>query len=167
VYRAILRHVTTFTIDDNDLEDLVRRDLGSELRHQGPFPLGALAAAAVLVWIHPLLGAVALGMAIAWGYSLVAHLRAIRPHYKLRQGSLAGPLTIEFVEDGVWTDMPTGAGTLRWSQLGAIRNYPGLFVFEDQDGYECLILPKRHFSTENLALLQSKASELESRRNGG
>ena len=159
--------MTTFTIDDHDLEALVRRDLWSGLRHQGPFPLGALAAATVFVWIHPILGALALGMGLAWGYSLVAHLRAIRPHYKLRQGSLAGPLTIEFVEDGVWTDMPIGSGTLRWSQLGAIRNYPGLFVFEDPDGYECLILPKRHFSTENLALLHSKASELASRRNAG
>jgi hypothetical protein len=156
--------MTTFTIEDSDLEQLVRRDLWNELRQQGPFPLGALVAAAVLVWIHPLLGAVALGMGIAWGYSLVAHLRAVRPWYRLRQGSLAGPLTVKFVEDGVWTDMATGSGTLRWSELGAIRNYPELFVFEDGDGYECLILPKRHFSAEDLALLQSKASELEGRR---
>ena len=155
--------MTTFTIEDRDLEELVRRDLWSEFRQQGLFPLVALVAAAVLVWAHPTLGAIALGMGLAWGYSLVAHLRAIRPHYQLRQGSLAGPLTVKFVEDGVWTDMPAGTGTLRWSQLGAIRNYPGLFVFEDEDGYECLILPKRHFGTEDLALIQSKASELERR----
>jgi hypothetical protein len=159
--------VTSFTVEDRDLEELIRRDLWNELRQQGLFPLGALLAAAVLAWFHLLLGAVALGMGLAWGYSVVAHLRAIRPGYQRRQGSLAGPLTIEFVEDGVWTEMPAGTGTLRWNQLGAIRNYPGLFVFEDEDGYECLILPKRHFGAEDLALLQSKASELERRRGAG
>lgn len=156
--------MTTFTIEDRDLEELIRRDLWNEVRQQALFPLGALVAAALLAWFHLSLGAIALGMGMAWGYSLVAHLRAIRPRYQMRQGSLAGPLTVEFVEDGVWTEMPAGTGTLRWKQLGAIRNYPGLFVFEDEDGYECLILPKRHFSGEELALLQSKALELERRR---
>jgi hypothetical protein len=159
--------VTTFTFEDKDLEELIRRDLWNEVRQQGLFPLAALVAAAVLVWVHSLLGAIALGMGIAWGYSLVVHLRAIRPWYRLRQGSFAGPLTVSFQEDGVRTEMPIGTGMLRWDQLGAIRNYPGLFVFEDQDGYECLILPKRYLSAEDLALLQSKASDLEHRRSAG
>ncbi len=103
---GLLTDMTTFTIGDRDLEPLIRRDLWNELRHQGPLPLGALVAAAVLVWVHPFLGAVALGMGIAWGYSLVAHLRSVRRMYRLRQGSLAGELTVKFLEEGVWTGMP-------------------------------------------------------------
>lgn len=110
--------MATFTIEDEDLEALIRRDMRNEVRQQGPFPLGALVAACALVWVHPLLGAVAAGMAAAWGYSLAVHVRAIRPYYRLRQGFRAGPLTVRFLDEGVWTEMPAGTGLLRWEQLG-------------------------------------------------
>src|SRR5688572_28718554 len=45
--------MTTFTVDDSDLDEIIRRDLWNTLRYQGVFPGVALVTATVLVWVHP------------------------------------------------------------------------------------------------------------------
>jgi len=66
---------------------------------------------------------------------------------------------VEFTDEGVRTAMKLGEGLIRWAQLSAIKNYSGCFVFEDQ-GEEILILPKRHFSANELIILQSEGTRL-------
>ena len=117
----------------------------------------------MLQWIHPLGAAIALGMGLAWTYSLFEVVRRVRPWYASHHGSQAGPLTVEFREEGLHTVMPLGEGVMRWDQLDSIKNYSSCFVLEF-DGDEILILPKRHFSTEELIVLQGKATEVERRR---
>lgn len=155
--------MATFTIDDRDLDDLIRRDIWQVVREQGPRPAATLSVALVLQWVHSLAAAIALGMALAWAYSLFEEIRRVRPWYASHHGSRAGPLTVEFREEGLYTIMPLGEGVMRWDQLDSIKNYSSCFVLE-LDGDEVLILPKRHFSTEELIVLQAKAAEVESRR---
>jgi len=78
--------MTTFTVDDRDLDDLVRRDVWQSLRYQGIWPVCAFAAAFALSWVHSLLAATALGMGLAWTYSLIQVLRGIRPWYSSHHG---------------------------------------------------------------------------------
>jgi YcxB-like protein len=154
--------LATFTIDDRDLEDLIRRDIWHSVRQQGPRPAAALGAALVLLWFQPFLAAIAFGMGLAWTYSLFEVVRQVRPWYASHHGSRAGPLTIEFRDEGLFAVMPLGQGVTRWDQLDSIKNYPSCFVLEF-DGDEIMILPKRHFTAEELIILQSKATEIASR----
>jgi len=153
----------TFTIADEDLEDLVRRDTWQTIRREGTRPGAALAIAVVLAPLLPLAAAAAFGMALAWGISLLEIVRRIRPWYASHHGSNAGPLTVDFREDGVYSTMPIGEGIVRWDQLDSIKKYPACFVFEF-DGDEILVLPKRCFTSEELILLDSKAKEVGERR---
>jgi hypothetical protein len=151
--------MATLTVDDSDIEGLVRSSMVKVLRDEGKLPTVALCTAAVLLWLNPIAGAVAFGMGVAWGHSLVKSLRSVRPWYRSHHGSLAGPITVELTEDGVRTVMPLGEGMIWWKQLSAIRNQSSCFVLEF-DGDPLLVMPKRHFSTEELALLQAKALEI-------
>ena len=153
----------TFTIADKDLEDLIRRDTRQAIRRDGTRPAIALVVAVVLATLSPIAAAVAFGMALAWGISLFEVVRRVRPYYASHHGSKAGPLTVEFREEGVYATMPIGEGIVRWDQLDAIKKYPACFVFEF-DGDEIMILTKRHFTSEELILLDSKAKEVSERR---
>lgn len=152
----------TFTIADEDLEDLIRRDTWQTIRQMGTRPGAALAIALVLAPLWRLAAAAALGMTLAWGVSLLEVVRRIRPWYASHHGSNSGPLTVEFREDGVYSTMPIGEGIVWWDQLDAIKKYPLCFVFEF-DGDEIMILPKRCFTSEELILLDSKAKEFSER----
>jgi hypothetical protein len=155
--------MATFTVDERDLEDLVRRDLWHGLRHGGIWPAVSFGAALVLYWFHPVTAAIAFGMGLAWSFSLFQSIRGIRPWYATHHGRIGGPVTVEFRDEGLWTAMPLGEGIIRWDQLSAIKNYSTCFVLED-GGDEILILPKRHFSTAELVLLQNKATEISEKR---
>jgi hypothetical protein len=157
--------MTTFTIDDRDLSDLIRRDVWHSIRQQGPRPAIALGAAFILLLFQPLAAAVAFGMALAWAFSLFEVVRRVRPWYASHHGSRAGPLTVEFRDEGLYSRMPVGEGVTRWDQLDAIKNYPSCFVLEFE-GDEILILPKRHFTSEELVMLHSKGAEITKRRQG-
>src|SRR5688572_9331646 len=97
--------MVNFTVTDEDIEGMVRRDLWEVTKRDGLRPAGAFAAGALLVWLYPLVGAVAFGMGLAWLYSLVQALRGVRPYYKSKHGSEAGPVTVELRDDGIHTEM--------------------------------------------------------------
>jgi hypothetical protein len=155
--------MATFTVDERDLEDLIRRDLWQELRYRGIWPAVSFGAALALYWLHPVVSAIVFGMGLAWSFSLFQAIRGIRPWYATHHGRMGGPVTVEFRDEGLWTAMPLGEGIIRWDQLSAIKNYSACFVLEDEND-ELLILPKRHFSTAELVLLQSKATEISRKR---
>ena len=65
----------TFTIADEDLEDLIRRDIWQALRRDGTRPAGAVAVGVVLVPLSLIAAAAAFGMALAWGITLFEIVR--------------------------------------------------------------------------------------------
>jgi hypothetical protein len=144
----------TFVTNDDDLAELVSRAMRGELQRAWKRLAGTLAAASVLAWAYPLAAALFLGMCVAWSYSVWERMRSLRRWYRSRHGRAAGPVTVEFRPEGIYTAMPTGKATVGWSAL-TIKEYVRCIAVE-LDGSEVLILPKRQLTAGELDALRHK-----------
>ena len=149
--------MTQFRAMPSDFEEVIRHHQWAGLRRQGPYPLGALLVAAVMSFFYRPIALVALGVSLAWGFSLFLEWRSIRAVSLWRHVWEQEDVTIDIEDEGIRLANAKGWGFVRWDSGVTIRVHGSCFVIED-GGEDIAVIPKRVLNSTELLILQNRAA---------
>jgi len=145
-----------FRAISEDFDEIIRRQRRAMLRRQGPYPLGALGAAVMLVVVSKSASLVAPGMSLAWGISTILEWRHISAAVLWQFAWAQEGVSLDVEEGGLRLRSQRGDAFIRWQTDVVVRALATCYVLEDE-GEITAVIPKRYLSTTELLLFERKA----------